>query len=391
MINRLLKLPLNHSFFLFGARQTGKSTLLKSSFGSDKTITYDLLKSEEHLRLSANPALFREEVLSRNDKIAHVIVDEIQRVPALLDEVHFILEHNKPPHFCLSGSSARKLKRVHSNLLAGRAWTYHLYPLTHLELGESFSLDKALNFGTLPSVYLCPNEEDARRTLRSYVETYLKEEIEQEALVRNLGGFLRFLMLAGDENGNIINYSNIARETGTSYNTVKEYFQVLEDTLIGFILLPYSKAVRKRLIKHPKFYFFDTGVHRSLTKKMSIGLEKKTSEYGRTFEHFFIAEMIRLAAYKELDYTFSFYHSSAHAEVDLIVETPKGKTYAIEIKATENPDASSLTGLKSFSQICPKAELYCASLTQRRRNIGTISILPWREVLNIVTQGQTLD
>ena len=196
MLNRLLPLSLKHSFFLFGPRQTGKSTLLRSLLPPEKTMYYDLLKTEEYLRLSANPHLFREEVLARDKPITYVVVDEIQRIPNLLNEIHFILEGNQPPYFCLSGSSARKLKRAHANLLAGRAWTYHLFPLTHFELGERFSLDKALNWGTLPSVYLSEPEEP-RQTLRAYVETYLKEEIEQEALVRNLGGFVRFLTLAG--------------------------------------------------------------------------------------------------------------------------------------------------------------------------------------------------
>lgn len=384
MIQRILKLPPNHSFFLFGPRQTGKSTLLKATFDPKNTLYYDLLKSEEYLRLSANPWLFREEILSRDPKITHVVVDEIQRIPQLLNEIHFILEGKAAPYFCLSGSSARKLKRSQANLLAGRAWTYHLYPLTHKELGALFSLEQALNLGTLPSVYLEQDEESARRTLRSYVETYLKEEIQAEALVRNLGGFLRFLTLASDENGNIINYSNIARETGTTYKTVKEHFQILEDTLIGFMLLPYSKAIRKRLIKHPKFYFFDTGVHRALTKKISVDLERKTSEYGRAFEHFLIAEIIRLARYYELDYEFSFYHSSNHAEVDLVIETPEEITYAIEIKATENPDLSSLRGLKSFSEVDPKVMLLCACLAPRKRLVAGITILPWQEMFETI-------
>ena len=384
MIDRLIQLPKDHSFFLLGPRQTGKSTLLKATFQPENSLYYNLLRSEDYLRFSANPGLFREEVLSRDQKYTHIIVDEIQRIPDLLNEIHYLLEEKNPPFFALSGSSARKLRKTQSNLLAGRAWSFHLYPMTHLELGERFSLDKALNLGTLPSVYLNPREEEAKRTLRSYVETYLKEEIEQEALLRNLGGFLRFLTIAADENGNLINYSNIARETGTSYHTVKEYFKILEDTLIGAVLLPYSRSIRKRLVKHPKFYFFDGGVHRALMKKIAVPLEKKTTEYGRSFEHFVIIEAMRLAAYKELDYQFSFYHSSNHAEVDLVIETPRGKVYAVEIKAAENPDPSGLRGLKSFSAICRKAELYCASMAPRKRNVEGIRIMPWQEVFQEV-------
>jgi len=317
MINRLLKIPKKHSFFIFGPRQTGKSTLLGRKFVRPKVMYYDLLKSEEYLRLSAHPGLFREEVSARVPAVTHVVIDEVQRVPALLNEVHHLLENPHPPYFCLSGSSARKLKRSHANLLAGRAWTYHLYPLTHREIGEKFSLSKALNLGTLPSVYLTDSAQEAQRTLRAYVETYLKEEIEAEALTRNLGSFLRFLTLAADNSGNVINYSTIARECGVSYQTVKEYFKILEDTLIGFFLLPYARSARKRLIKHPKFYFFDTGVLRAMKKTVTLQLQPQTDEYGRIFEHFIILEIMRLAAYAESDYQFSFYGSSNKAEVDL--------------------------------------------------------------------------
>ena len=353
---------------------------MKSAFPANSTLYFDLLQSAEHLRLSATPSLFREEVMARGKQMTHVVVDEIQRIPELLDEIHSILESPHPPSFCLSGSSARKLKRSRANLLAGRAWTYHLYPLTHFELESQFNLEKALNLGTLPSVYLSDNEEEAAKTLRSYVETYLKEEIQSEALVRNLGGFLRFLTLATDENGHIINYSNLARETGATYQTIKEYFQILEDTLVGFLLLPYSKSTRKRLIKHPKFYFFDTGIHRALAKKLSFKIEKKTAEFGRAFEHFMIIEIMRLCAYQELDYRLSFYHSSNHAEVDLIIETPKGATLAVEFKASEYPASSDLKGLKSFSDICPDAKLYCVSLVPRKRVLQGVTILPWREI-----------
>lgn len=384
MIDRILKLPENHSFFLFGPRQTGKSTLLAKSFIASKTICYDLLKTEEYLRLSSNPHIFREEVSARASTVTHVVIDEVQRIPDLLNEVHHLLENPRAPYFCLSGSSARKLKRSHANLLAGRAWTYHLYPLTHKELADRFSLDKALNLGTLPSVYLADSEQEAQRTLRAYVETYLKEEIEAEALTRNLGSFLRFLTLAADNNGNIINYSTIARECGVSYQTVKEYFKILEDTLIGFFLLPYARSTRKRLIRHPKFYFFDTGVLRALRKTITVPLQPKTDEYGRGFEHFVILEIIRAAAYHESDYQFSFYGSSNKAEVDLIVETPKKEIFAIEIKASEQPQSDSFRGLRSFKKLCPQAVLLCASRAPHRRQLGDVTVLPWKNIFNII-------
>lgn len=384
MIERSLEVPKNRSFFLFGPRQTGKSTLLRALFSENITIYYDLLKSDEYLRLSAKPNLFREEVLSREKHLTHIFVDEIQRIPDLLNEIHYMLEKPNAPYFIMSGSSARKLKRDHANLLAGRAWTFYLYPFSHKELSDKFDLNKALSIGTLPSVYLDKDESGSIKTLKSYVETYIEEEIKAEALTRNIGIFLRFIKLAGNENGNLINYSNISRETGTTYQTVKEYFQILEDTLLGFFLIPYSKSYRSRLVKHPKFYFFDTGVQRTITGKLALPLEQGNSEFGRVFEHFFIAEFIKLVKYADKDFSFSFYRTESGAEVDLIAESSNGTVFAIEIKATQNPDMSVLKGLKSFKEINKNAILICASLAPRKRRINDINILPWMEAFKFI-------
>ncbi len=388
MIIRKIQLPNNHSFFLFGPRQTGKSTLLQTQFPPSRTLYYDLLKTEEYIRLTSEPHLFREEVAARGPNISHVVVDEIQRIPDLLNEVHYLLEKPEAPRFCLSGSSARKLKRTHANLLAGRAWTFHLYPLTHFELGEKFFLHKALNIGTLPSVYLEEDTASARKTLRAYVETYLKEEIEAEALTRSLGGFVRFLSLAADSSGQIINYSTIARECGVSYQTVKGYFQILEDTLVGFFLQPFARSVRKRLVQHPKFYFFDTGVLRAVQRTINVDLRPKTYEHGRAFEHFMILEIIRLAAYRETDYRFSFYRTANGAEVDLIIETPARTTYAVEIKASQRPEAEALRGLMSFKEVCPEAILLCVSLAEKRRFIKGVPVVPWPEIFREIGLGK---
>ncbi len=385
MFKRRLSLPRNKSFFLFGPRQTGKSTLLKKTFLEEESIYYDLLRSDEYTRLAANPSLFRDEVLSRNKGKNFIIVDEVQRVPQLLDEVQSIMTSSaKPPVFCLSGSSARKLKRAQANLLAGRAWTYHLHPLTHLECGQRFSLDKALRIGTLPSIYSEENEEDAHRSLKAYVNTYLKEEIAAEAIIRNIGAFLRFLPLAAFENGHILNYSNIAKETGVSYKTIQEYFQVLQDTLIGFFLPSFSGSARKQLAKHPKFYFFDTGVHRAVCGKLSVPLHPGTSEYGDMFEHFMVCEIARYIDYADKDYSLSFYRTKDGAEVDRIVKPPAGKLLAIEIKSSQAPDSSQLKGLRSFHQDFPDAALYCAAPVPRARIVGGITILPWQEIFNIL-------
>ena len=380
MIKRVLSLPDDYSFFLLGPRQTGKSTLLRQLFDPAHTRYYDLLLSKEFQRFVSNPDIFTQEVMGRPKKITHIVVDEIQRIPQLLNEIHAMLEGPNPPVFCLSGSSARKLKRQQANLLAGRAIIYHLFPLTHQELGKQFSLEKVLSLGSLPKVYFAKSHGLASRILQTYVDTYLEQEIKQEALVRNIGGFIRFLNLAADANGYVINYSTIARECGVSYKVVQEYFQILEDTLVGFFLLPYAKSIRKRLIKHPKFYFFDTGVVRALKKQLSVPLLPKTYDYGRAFEHFVIAEIYRLAQYNNKDYQFSFYQTANQAEVDLIVETPQKNVFAIEIKSSSAPEKEAMGGLSSFKEICPQAKLLCVSNVPHRRNIGEITILPWLEV-----------
>lgn len=385
MLFRSVKLPKNKSFFLFGPRQTGKSTLLKSLFPAQTTLTYDLLNTQEYLRLSAHPSLFKEEVASRSEAITHVFVDEIQRVPHLLDEVHSLMESANSPYFILTGSSARKLKRGKANLLAGRALTYHLYPLMTEELGDRFMLKKVLQFGSLPSVSLEESEEGAAERLRSYVETYLREEIELEAQIRQIGLFVRFLTLAGHENGNMLNFSNIGRETGTNYQTVKSYFQILEDTLLGEFLFPYQKSQRKRLAQHPKFYFFDPGVVRALTKKLTVTVEQGTPDFGRAFEHFVILELMRKANYERRDWTFSYYRTEAGAEVDLIIETPRGDLYAVEIKGKDLVDSTDFRGLCSFREICPKAQAFCVSLSPRRREINNVTIVPWQEFLQTIS------
>ena len=383
LIARQLQLPKKNSFFLFGPRQVGKSTLISESFSKETALTYELLKTDEYVRLKSQPSLFREEILGRKEKITHVVVDEIQKVPELLDEIHYLMEKPKPPCFVLSGSSARKLKRAHANLLAGRAWTLLLHPLTHMELGESFDLKKCLEVGTLPKIYLEEERENANHYLKSYVETYLKEEIEAEALLRQSGPFLRFLFLSGSESGNILNYSNMGRETGCAHTTVKEYYKILEDTLIGFFLLPFHKSNRKRLSQHPKFYFFDTGVQRALSRKLSLLVEPKTEEWGNLFEHWVIAETMRLASYWKKDFSYSYFRTEQGAEVDLIVETPAGKIVAIEIKSSSEPRNFS-AGFAALKTLGVKSHNFCVSLAPRPRKAENIEILPWQEYFQML-------
>jgi predicted AAA+ superfamily ATPase len=400
-IDRILKLPLKHSFFLFGPRQVGKTTLIKNSFGLDSCLIYDLLIPEELRRLKMNPGRFRDEIIYRDSKYTHVFIDEVQKLPEILDEIHYLLENmKKPPAFILSGSSARKLKRSNANMLGGRAFSFSLFGLTHLELMPSskFSLYRSLEFGSLPAIYLLSmggdenaevgvreQSQDAILALRSYVNTYIKEEIQMEALVRNLDTFTEFLKLAADENTNVLNYSNIASDIGVSSATVKEYYQILEDTLLGFYLRPYSSRLRKKLSKHPKFYFFDTGVARALQQKLSLELTPKTKEFGKAFEHFVIKEFIYTANYLNPDYKFSYYRTENNAEVDLIIEAPTGKVFAVEVKASDTPKNSELKGLKSFKTLVPKASLICASLAEKRYKLDEdIWVYPWQEVFDVV-------
>lgn len=382
MISRFLNLPRSNNFFLFGPRQTGKTSLIRACFPDEVHIlTINLLHTEEFMRLSARPQLLREEVMGRHKNITHVFIDEVQRIPAILDEIHHLLESPNPPFFILTGSSARKLKRSGANLLGGRAWMLRLYPLTSREIGKDFVLERALNRGTLPKIWFSENT-DATQLLRSYVETYLKEEIEAEALVRSTGTFIRFLFQAGHESGKVLNFSTIARDVATSSKTVKEYFQILEDTLVGRFLPAYSKSSRRRLASHPKFYLFDCGVQRALVKRLTVPIERGDGDYGTAFEHFVINECFRLNDYLQRDFEFTFYRTEHGAEIDLVIEKPDGKCLAVEIKSSADPALADVrSGLMSFREIRPDAQLICVCTAVRRRQVEGVLFLPWHEFL----------
>ena len=388
MIERLLSLPTPKSFFLFGPRQTGKSTLIRAAFERFKPLHYDLLHGETYRRLLARPEQLREEVTTSVQQrgLTHVVIDEVQKVPQLLDEVHALIEQHKAVSFIMSGSSARKLKRAHANMLGGRAWTLKLAPLLAREIGSSFNLDRALRFGTLPSVYLADTDEDRTETLRSYVDTYIREEIELEAHIRNVGGFLRFLSMAASTNGDLLSYTNISREASVSSQTVKSYYQILEDTLLGHLLLPYGKSVRSRTAQHARFYFFDTGVVGAITKRLAIPMEEGSPEYGRAFEHFIVCEILRLNDCLRLDLDLSFYRTEAGAEVDCIIDAPSGATVAIEIKATTAPSSSHCRGLRSFRECVPKARCILACRCPHPVQIGPVTALPWEQALDVVSE-----
>jgi uncharacterized protein len=382
-IERYINLPLGKSFFLLGPRQTGKSTVIAKKFSNVKFLKIDLLRGETFRRFRAHPEVLRNEVETAQltQKITHVIIDEIQKIPDLLDEVHGILESENPCHFILSGSSARKLKRCHANMLGGRALNIHFHPFIYHEIADTFCLEKVLQFGSLPPVYTCTSENEKIEILKSYVDLYLKEEIEMEANLRNLDAFLRFLQVAAAQNGEIVNYSNIARDAGVTSATIKGYYKILEDTLLGFLLLPYSRSIRKKLVQHPKFYFFDTGVVRTLTNKITVPIEAQTSDYGNAFEQWLICEMIRLNEYNGMDLTFSFYRTDQGVEVDVIIETPRSEVIALEIKSTSTPVKKNTNGVASFRKVESNTLACIICCCENALQIDGVLCLPWQDWL----------
>ncbi|OGY87065.1 MAG: hypothetical protein A2233_03890 [Candidatus Kerfeldbacteria bacterium RIFOXYA2_FULL_38_24] len=383
MITRLFKPPQNNSFFLFGPRGTGKTTILKSYLPKDATYSIDLLDFDTESRFLTRPQEFSEVLAALPKTTKWVFIDEVQKIPQLLDEVHRHIEMKKNYHFALTGSSARKLKRGQANLLAGRAFSYSLSPLTHQELQDSFNLDDALAFGTLPKLFSLNSNEDKNQFLRTYANIYLKEEIQHEGLVRNLQGFRRFLPIVGKENGNILVLQNIAQEIGLNANTVRSYFEILEDTLLGFLLPAYSRSIRKRQKTHPKFYLFDTGVKRALAQELNIALVAGTSEYGRAFEHFVILEIMRLNAYKNADYNF-FYFATPNLEIDLVIERPGKPLLFVEIKSGEYIQNKELHPLSSIVQDTKNSEGICICREPRKRKIDNVLVCPWQEAIKTI-------
>ena len=258
VFRRLLQIPRRHSFFLFGARGTGKTTWIREAFGPDAALYLDLLDPETEDLYRRTPGRLEQQVRALPGSVEWILIDEVQRAPRLLDVAHRLIE-STGKRFVLTGSSARKLRRGASNLLAGRAFVYSLYPLTVPELQDSFVLDDALRWGTLPGLFSLDADEDRRAYLRAYALTYLKEEIVAEQIVRRLDPFRQFLEVAAQSNGAIVNYANIARDVGADPKTVITYFSILEDTLVGFLLPAFHRSIRKQQRVNPKFYFFDTG------------------------------------------------------------------------------------------------------------------------------------
>lgn len=376
MYNRIINLSdlLNKkSFFLFGARATGKSTLIQMQMADAPLI--DLLETDTFGRYARKPSLLREVATNFQDI---VVIDEIQKVPALLDEVHWLIEKRKM-RFLLTGSSARKLKRGGANLLGGRAWTAEIFPLTSAEITD-FDLPRYLNHGGIPVIY---QSEDYREELISYVNHYLREEIYAEAAVRNLQSFSHFLDLVGPSNGCEMNFESLAKDCGMSPNTIRNYVSILEDTLIAFRLEAFTLTKKRRALTRSKLYFFDIGLANNLSNKGEI-LPKSTA-FGEGFEHFIIMEVRAYNSYRRRNATLTYWRSASGFEVDLIID----KTVAIEIKSTDNVGSKHLKGLEALKEEGVIEKFYCVSLDpEKRMTERGISILPYQQFLKMLWTDQ---
>jgi predicted AAA+ superfamily ATPase len=381
MIHRIAQLPEKRSFFLFGPRQTGKSSLIQSRFG-ERSWTVNLLHSEEYSRYAKFPGQYRLDVAEKlRTGISCCILDEVQRIPDLLNEVHALIGQHPGCQFIMLGSSARKLKRGGANMLGGRAAQRFLHPFTRQELGESFHLDDALRFGTLPPL-LDLSATDKQDTLRSYSETYLREEIQMEGLVRNLGGFYRFLEVAGSASGEILNFSNVARESQLPVRTVQSYYEILEDTLIGFRLLPWIKSERKRMVAHPKFHFFDTGVTNAINRRLTSAPDPRL--YGRLFEQFLILEFFRHIQYSQSENRIFFWRTNTGAEVDLLLERHGVLIGAFEFKSAQETGGSDFSGLRAFRADNPDVPLTVVYNGTHPYSTDGIRVIPWQRFLEEV-------
>lgn len=377
MYKRLLNPLLSKSFFIFGSRSTGKSTLLHELFADKKTLWIDLIDDATFREYSNRPELLHERIAGAA-QVEWVVIAEVQKIPALLDTIHQII-FKKKQKFALTGSSARKLKRGGANLLAGRALVYHLYPLTFVEMADDFDLFETLQYGSLPEIVNASSREEAQETLRAYVNTYLREEILIEQLVRNVTPFRQFLEVAAQCNGQIINYAKIGRDCGVDGTAIERYFQILEDTHVGFTLQPFHLSIRKRQAQKPKFYFFDLGVRRCLEGLISFPAVEGNFQFGKMFEHFIILEIMRLAEYYKKDFRLSFLMTKENAEIDLIVERPGQTTLAIEIKSATLVDEVEIGKMQRLGNDLENSELVILSRETLPRQVQDVSILPWRE------------
>ncbi len=373
MYKRLLEKPLkgSHSFFLFGPRGTGKTSWLRSKIPDGLYI--DLLNQETFFDLLKNPHQI-EAMIPKGFK-NWIIIDEVQKIPDLLNEVHRLIESDRYK-FILTGSSARTLKRKGTNLLAGRALYYKMFPLTAIELGSDFQIEQSLKFGQLPTIHA--QDVKAEDYLNSYIHVYLREEVMQEGLTRNAGAFARFLQIASFSQGSLLNSSEIARETGIERKTVEDYFQITEDLLLSYRLPVFTKRAKRKMVAHSKFYYFDVGVYRTLRPMGPFDSPEEAE--GPALESLVFQEVEAINNYFELGYEIYFWRTTDKLEVDFVLYGPKG-LIGIEIKRSKKIDSDDLKSLKAFQSDYPSAKLYIFYGGNTRLYFDHIEAIPVAEAL----------
>ena len=357
------------SFFLFGPRSTGKSFLIRKQI-QDKSVVLNLLEGETFLRYSAEPSLLQKtaEIARIGNKI--VVIDEIQKIPTLLDQVHLAIEETRV-RFLLTGSSARKLKRGGVNLLAGRAWEARMFPLVWPEI-PNFDLERYLQYGGLPQVYPSPSP---REELSAYANTYLKEEIAEESVVRRIPQFTRFLKVAALCSGELVNFSSISSDSAVAASTVRDYFSILEHTLLGFMVEPWVQSQKRKAIATAKFYLFDTGVTHVLSG--TEHLDRNSNLYGKSFEQWIAMELRAYLSYRRVPTDLNFWRSVQGQEVDFVI----GNKCAIEVKAAKKIDAKDLRGLQALAEEKSHTHYICVSQDSIERKEGPVWCMPWQNFM----------
>lgn len=374
-----IKLPERQSAFLWGARKTGKTTFLRHTFS--ESAIYNFLDTDLFFAVSKMPSNLRQRILALGEaKLKYpIILDEVQKIPGVMDEVHYLIEE-KGLRFILCGSSARKLKRGHANLLGGRAWRYEMFPFTSTEIGD-FDLLRALNHGLIPSHYL---EDEPQMSLKAYVQDYLKEEVFSEGLTRNIPAFSRFFDAMAYSHGEMLNFANIARDCGVDAKTVREYYQILVDTLLGRFVEPFKRQQDRGVImRAPKFYLFDTGVAGAIIRRQIP--EPRGEAFGKAFEHFIFMELSAYRGYAARDFDINYWRTKTGQEVDFVLA---GGEVAVEVKGALRVDSADMRGMRAFvDQYKPRRALIVCQETVRRA-AGGITIMPWPEFLAELWAGK---
>lgn len=373
-IKRILNIDTNYSSFLWGARKTGKSFWIDHNFNPHEIILIDLLKTDVFAEYASRPSLLRERF---KDTKKLIVIDEIQKAPMLLDEIHWMIENTKTT-FLLTGSSARKLRRGHANLMAGRALRYHLLPFSVTEVGD-VNLEKVMVSGMLPPHFLSKKPLDL---IRSYVADYLKEEISQEAQIQKIPQFSEFLKIAALTSGELLNYNNVAREAGVSSKVVRSYFDILESTMLGFRIPSWKSSKKRRMIMAEKFYLFDVGLSNYLSKREP---KQETPEFGKSFEHFILMELRAYKYYRNPELDITYWRTSTGYEVDFILGE---KQVALEIKSKKMVHNIDLRSLKALKEDGKVRNLLVVCQEQYLREVDDIKIIPWKMFLEMLWAGE---